>query len=107
MSLVDVSVSMLTQLNVRSITRRKTVESTAWSIAASVNITVISVAMSGSIIPTPLAMPTTRAPLAPIVASATLATVSVVMMPRAASSASRDGSSAGIAAMPARTRSIG
>ena len=58
-SLVDVSVSMLTQLNVRSITRRNTADSTGGSIAASVNIAVIKVPMSGSIIPTPFAMPVT------------------------------------------------
>ena len=40
--------------------------------------------MSGSIIPTPLAMPTTRAGPPPTVAAATLGTVSVVMIPVAA-----------------------
>ena len=49
--------------------------------------TAIIVAMSGSIIPTPLAIPTTRAGPSPTVAEATLGTVSVVMIPRAASSA--------------------
>ena len=60
-SLVDVSVSTLTQLNVRSTTRRNVASSSSAPISASVVITAIIVAMSGSIIPTPLAMPTTTA----------------------------------------------
>ena len=60
-SLVDVSVSMLSALNVRSMTRRKVASSGPGSTAASVRKRVMRVAMSGSIIPTPLAMPTTRA----------------------------------------------
>ena len=60
-SLVDVSVSTETQLNVRSITRRKMTSRSSASIAASVKHSVMSVAMSGSIMPTPLATPTMRA----------------------------------------------
>ena len=85
-SLVDVSVSMLSALNVRSMTRRKAASSGSGSMAASVRKRVMRVAMSGSIIPTPLAMPTTRA--GPTAASDALGTVSVVMMARAAPSAS-------------------
>ena len=81
MSLVEVSVSTETQLNVRSMTRRKTASSRSPSTAASVNNRVISVAMSGSIMPTPLATPTTRAADPAMVASAVFITVSVVMMP--------------------------
>ena len=106
-SLVDVSVSMLTQLNVRSTTRRKRSSSSAASTSASVTSTAIIVAMSGSIIPTPLAMPTTRAGPSPTVASATLATVSVVMMPMAARTASVSSGSRRHAATPARIRSSG
>ena len=68
MSLVDVSVSMLTQLNVRSTTRRNASSRSSAATAASVSSTAIIVAMSGSIIPTPLAIPTTRAGPAPTVA---------------------------------------
>ena len=56
--------------------------------SASVSSTAIIVAMSGSIIPTPLAMPTTRAGRRRPCAAATFGTVSVVMIPRAAASAS-------------------
>ena len=64
--------------------------------------------MSGSIIPTPLAMPTTRAGPAPTVAAATFSTVSVVMIPRAAAlDVACRAAAAGSAATPARTRSIG
>ena len=69
--------------------------------------TAIIVAMSGSIIPTPLAMPTTRAGPAPTVAAATLATVSVVMIPAAAPLGVGAVGRGGIAATPARMRSIG
>jgi hypothetical protein len=61
--------------------------------------------MFGSIIPTPLATPTMRT--SPTVADATLATVSVVMIPAATIEASTDGKGEGMAASPARTRSIG
>ena len=80
-SLVEVSVSTETQLNVRSMTRRKMVSSDAGSMSASVNMSVMSVAMFGSIMPTPLATPTTTALEPEIVADATFSTVSVVMMP--------------------------
>jgi hypothetical protein len=63
--------------------------------------------MSGSIIPTPLAMPTTRAGPAPIMASAVFGTVSVVMIPRAAAVTSTPSGAVGSAATPARIRSIG
>ena len=85
-SLVDVSVSMLNALKVRSITRRNSPSSASAATLASVQNSAISVAMSGSIIPTPLAMPTTRA--SPAVAAATFGTVSVVMIALAAANAS-------------------
>ena len=106
-SLVDVSVSMLTQLNVRSTTRRKRRSSSLGSTSASVSSTAIIVAMSGSIIPTPLAMPTTRAGPSPTRASATFGTVSVVIIARAAATASVAVGAAGISATPARMRSSG
>ena len=106
-SLVEVSVSTETQLKVRSMTRRKIASSRFGSISASVNIIVMSVAMFGSIMPTPLATPTTRALLPAIVASAILRTVSVVMMPRATASASVPTIAVGMFARPARMRSIG
>ena len=77
-SLVDVSVSMLTALRVRSITRRNITSRATLSRRVGQN-SVMSVAMSGSIMPTPFAMPTTVA--APADADATFANVSVVMMP--------------------------
>ena len=104
-SLVEVSVSIETQLNVRSMTRRKIGSRSPAVRRASVNINVIRVAMLGSIMPTPLATPTMRA--APTDVLATFETVSVVMMPVATRSASTDGNDAGMAARPARTRSIG
>ena len=67
----------------------------------------MSVAMFGSIIPTPFATPTTRAVDPATTHSATLLTVSVVMMPRATSSADVPCGCAGSAARPARTLSIG
>ena len=80
-SLVEVSVSIDTQLNVLLMTRRKMTLSFSLDTSASVNIMVMRVAMLGSIIPTPLATPTMRALLPAIVASAILCTVSVVMIP--------------------------
>ena len=62
-SLVEVSVSTLTQLNVRSTTRRNTTSRSVLESSASVKSNEMCVAMSGSIMPTPLAMPTTRAGL--------------------------------------------
>ena len=106
-SLVDESVSMETQLNVRLTTRRKIASRSFDDTAASVKIIEIIVAMSGSIMPTPLATPTTRADDPATVASDTLCTVSVVMMPRATSSASFAGRGKGKAAMPVRIHSIG
>ena len=94
-SLVDVSVSTLTQLNVRSTTRRNAASRSADVSSASVNSSEMCVAMSGSIIPTPFAIPTTRAVLPATVASASLGTVSVVIIPRAGRSASSDVSSLG------------
>ena len=87
-SLVEVSVSTETQLKVRSITRRHTASNVVPSTRASVNTNVMSVAMFGSIMPTPLATPTTRADPPATVASAILGTVSVVMIPRATAAAS-------------------
>ncbi len=86
MSLVDVSVSTETQLNVRSITERNRGRSSPGAMRASVRKTAMSVAMSGSIIPTPLPNPTTVAP--PKLADATFITVSVVMIARAQASTS-------------------
>ena len=57
-SLVEVSVSTERQLNVRSITDLNIGRSSPGERRASVRNSVMSVAMSGSIIPTPLAMPT-------------------------------------------------
>ena len=56
--------------------------------------------MFGSIMPTPLAMPTTRAGPSPTTARAVLGTVSVVMIPRAAASRSVPVGWAGTAATP-------
>ena len=83
-SLVEVSVSTLRALSVRSTTRRNTASSSSGARAASVQNRAMRVAMSGSIMPTPLAMPTMRA--APAEALATFSTVSVVIMARAAAS---------------------
>ena len=83
------------------------VSSSPREIAASVKISEMCVAMSGSIIPTPLATPTTRADEPRTVASASFGRVSVVMMARATSDASVPLGCAGSAAMPVRTRSIG
>ena len=63
--------------------------------------------MFGSIMPTPFATPTTRAPEPATSHCATLLTVSVVMMPRATSSADVPRGCAGSATRPARTLSIG
>ena len=81
---------MLKQLNVRSITCLKIGRSSPGANRASVKNRVINVAMSGSIIPTPLATPTTVGALgpSPTRAEATLATVSVVIMARATRKAS-------------------
>ena len=106
-SLVDVSVSTETQLSVRLMTPRKMRSRLLSLTFASVNTIAIRVAMFGSIMPTPLATPTTRAVEPATVASLTLCTVSVVMMPRATSSASCAGSGNGIAFMPERMRSMG
>ena len=91
MSLVDVSVSTLSALNVTSHTRRSMASSRSGAISASVVITEIIVAMSGSIIPDPFAMPTTLAvPLpAATVAQAVFGCVSVVMIAVAADVASQ------------------
>ena len=107
-SLVDVSVSTLIAVE-RAVddARIDLVRAAAASISASVNSSEMCVAMSGSIIPTPLAIPTTRAAEPATVADATLATVSVVIIPAAGPSASVRGSGAGIAARPGRIRSIG
>ena len=69
--------------------------------------TAIIVAMFGSIMPAPLAMPTTRAAVPATVHSAILTLVSVVMMPRAARSIVGSSGTAGRAAMPASIRSSG
>jgi hypothetical protein len=102
---VEVSVSTDSELNVRATTRRKAASSRSAGTAASVKTRAIIVAMSGSIMPTPLAMPTTDAP--PARADATLGRVSVVMMARAAATASVPAKGGRTAARPARTRSIG
>ncbi|CAB4602454.1 unannotated protein [freshwater metagenome] len=68
---------------------------------------VINVAIFGSIIPTPLATPTTRAVDPAITASAVLCTVSVVIIPRATSSVEVSSKTCGIAAKPVRTLFIG
>ena len=106
-SLVEVSVSMLTQLKVRSTTRRNTASSSSEETSASVKTREMCVAMSGSIMPTPFAIPTTRAALPATTALDSFTTVSVVIMPRAGPAASSLVSDDGIAPRPARTRSIG
>ena len=88
-SLVEVSESTLTQLKVSSTTEVNTSRRVGVSTSASVRMTAIIVAMSGSIMPTPFAMPATvTGPPSPevISARAVFGTVSVVMMPRAQSS---------------------
>ena len=84
-SLVDVSPSIDTQLNVLSATRENVLCSTSAEMSASVKIMAIIVAMSGSIIPTPFATPETTAELPAIIADDVFSTVSVVMIPRAIS----------------------
>ena len=106
-SLVLVSVSTDTQFRVRLMTERNVESSSCGSIAASVNTIAIRVAMLGSIIPTPLATPTMRAEELATDADAILCTVSVVMIPRATSSASLSGSGEGRPAIPARMFSMG
>uniref|UniRef100_A0A6J7Q2U8 Unannotated protein n=1 Tax=freshwater metagenome TaxID=449393 RepID=A0A6J7Q2U8_9ZZZZ len=59
-SLVEVSVSTDTELKVLSTTLRNIASSASGAISASVKIRAIIVAMFGSIMPTPLATPTTR-----------------------------------------------
>ena len=70
-------------------------------------IMVMSVAMFGSIIPTPLATPTTLALEPLIVACATLCTVSVVITPFATASAEVATNCCGIDLSPLRTWAIG
>ena len=106
-SLVLVSVSTDTQLSVLLMTPRKMSFNFCGSTCASVNTIAIRVAMFGSIMPTPLATPTTRAVDPAMVADEILCTVSVVMMPRATSSASLSGSGKGSDAIPARMLSMG
>ncbi len=107
MSLVDVSVSMLTQFNVPSTTSRKRASSSPPGTSASVTTTAIIVAMSGSIIPAPLATPTILASLPATTCSAIFGRVSVVIIAAAARSIAGSGSCAGTAATPSSIRSIG
>ena len=107
MSLVDESVSTEMQLNVRSTADENSSRSISESTAASVSTTAIIVAMLGSIIPDPFAMPTTRAAPDPMARSAIFGTVSVVMIPRAGPSIESPSGDAGIAAIPRSIRSIG
>jgi hypothetical protein len=84
---VDVSLSTVMQLNERSVDLASSPLRTGAAIAASVNTKASIVAMSGAIMPAPLAMPLIEASLSPIFARAvaTLGKVSVVMIARAAS----------------------
>ena len=84
---------MLKQLNVSSTACRHSLLRVMASTSASVSTNASMVAMSGSIMPTPLATPTTRA--GPARCTAVLGTVSVVIMARATSTASA--SNAGVA----------
>ena len=87
LSLVLVSPSTVMQLNVSSAISSVICCNTGWAMLASVAIKPSMVAMFGQIMPAPLAMPVTctewRLPTCPCVL-ADLATVSVVMMARAA-----------------------
>ncbi len=89
MSDVEVSVSTESELNVRSTTRPNMRSSSAAGSSASVNTKANIVAMSGSIMPTPLATPTIRQ--SPTCASAILGTVSVVIIASATAPASVTG----------------
>ena len=109
MSLVEVSPSTVTQLNVLSVTRDSAGCSAVASTGASVVRKASNVAMSGWIIPAPLAVPPTVYVTGPTlkVASATLATVSVVMIARATSSPADGDMDSAAARIPRTTRSIG
>ncbi len=87
MSLVLVSLSTVTRLKLRLTPRPSARVSSDAGIAASVKAKQSMVAMSGAIMPLPLAMPLIRTSASPMraVRVAALGKVSVVMMPRAAS----------------------
>ena len=86
-SLVEVSPSMVTALKVSSTAGSSEARSACGSIAASVKRKASMVAMSGAIMPAPLAMPlmVTSTPSISALRVASLGKVSVVMMARAAS----------------------
>jgi hypothetical protein len=83
---VDVSPSTVTALNVSTVSCRRIERSTGAAIGASVNTKASIVAMSGAIMPEPLAMPLMRTSALPslAVAVASFGKVSVVMIARAA-----------------------
>ena len=87
-SLVEVSLSTVVQLKLAATPRASIACKAAAGIAASVKTKQSIVAMSGAIMPLPLAMPQMRTSVSPIraVRVAALGKVSVVMMPRAAAS---------------------
>jgi hypothetical protein len=87
-SLVEVSLSTVVQLKLRFTPRLSMSCSSAGGICASVAMKHSIVAMSGAIMPLPLAMPVMRTGVPPMSATRVEAfgKVSVVMMPRAASS---------------------
>ena len=83
--MVEVSPSTVMRLKVRSTPLRTSCRSTGKTICASVTTNASMVAMSGMIMPEPLATPSrdTSTPSSTTVAEAVLATVSVVIMARA------------------------
>ena len=108
---VEVSESTVVQLKLASTPRRSMVCSASGGSLASVNTKHSIVAMSGAIIPLPLAKPLMRTLASPICATlvAALGNVSVVMMARAAAShasSPRLACSAGSAAVSRSTGSV-
>ena len=107
---VEVSVSTDRQLKVSSTAALNAASSTSGSTAASVKITAIIVAMSGSTIPTPLATPTTWAvdPVVVVISrTAVLGWVSVVIMAAATARASEPNSAPASPSRWVRSRSMG
>ena len=106
---VEVSVSTLRLLKVRATTSRVVRSSRSAGTSASVSTKVSMVAMSGSIMPTPLATPTIRGASgpSPTLAEAVLANVSVVIIPVATRMASVSVNGPVSCARCERMRSIG
>ena len=106
---VEVSPSTVMQLKVRAFARASIACSRLRSTAASVKTNASIVAMSGAIMPEPLAKPAIRTgtPSSSTVVAATLAKVSVVMIARAAAAAASAASPSRSAPITATIRSAG